>query len=108
MSFSRRSQGDNSATTWGVGPKIGFFIDSGGNTIPFVAGGVNFLSIDFGESETGFGFKAGAGILICKDHLAVSIEAGFVHERFKPEGFSESITGNTIAVGVGFAGLFFN
>ena len=109
LSYTRLSQGDNSFTTWGAGPKVGYFIDSGGNTIPFVAGGVNFLSTDlFGDSETGFGFKVGGGILIRKGHLAVAIEAAYLYERFKPEGFSESITGNTIAIGVGFAGFFFN
>lgn len=109
LSYSRTSQGDFSFTTWGAGPKLGFFMDSGGNTIPFVSGGVNYLSIgDDDNSENGFGFKAGGGILIRNGHLAVAIEAAYLYERFKPEGSSESITGNTIAIGVGLAGFFFN
>ena len=67
------------------------------------------MSIDFGgDSETGFGFKVGGGILIRNGHLAVAIEAAYLIERFKFEGASESTTGNTIAIGVGFAGFFFN
>ncbi len=55
LSYNRMSQGDNSSTTWADGPKIGYFIDSGSNTIPYVGGGVNYLSIgDQDNSENGF------------------------------------------------------
>lgn len=104
LSYNRVSQGDFSATIWGVGPKVSFLFDSGTNAIPFIAGGVNYLSIGANdESEGGIRLKFGAGFLIRKGHMAVSIEADYVYDRFKPEGFSEFITGNTILIGVGFA-----
>lgn len=109
LSYSRLSRGENSLTTWGVGPKIGYFMDSGGNIIPFFAGGINYLSIsDEEDGENGFRFKFGGGILIRRDHMAISIEAAYVIDRFKFEGASESTTGNTIVIGVGFAGLLYN
>ncbi len=109
LSYNRTSQGDNSLTIWGAGPKIGYFIDSGSNTIPFVSGGVNYLSVGDGDdSEGGFRFKFGGGILIRKGHMAVSMEAGYVLDRFKFEGASESTTGNTFAIAVGFAGFLYN
>lgn len=108
LSYNRVSRGDFSATIWGVGPKIGYFVDSGSNTIPFVAGGINYLSIgDDDDSEGGLRFKFGGGILIRKGHMAVSIEVSYVLDRFKFEGASESTTGNTIAIGVGFAGFLY-
>ena len=108
LSYNRTSQGDFSFTIWGAGPKIGYFIDSGGNTIPFVSGGVNYLSFgDDDDSEGGFRFKFGGGILIRKGHMAVSIEAGYILDRFKFEGASESTTGNTIIIAVGFAGFLY-
>jgi hypothetical protein len=108
ISYDRMSQGDASFTTWGVGPQIGYFMDSGGNAIPFVAGGVNFLSIgNQDDSESGFRFKFGGGVLIRKDHMAVSIEAAYVIDRYKFEGAEEAITGNTIVIGIGFGGFLY-
>lgn len=111
LSYARQSQGDFSATEWGAGPKIGFFMDSGGSMIPFIAAGANYLSFSNSfddDSENLLRFKVAGGILIRKDHLAVSIEAGYLLDRFKPEGADESVNGNTIVIGIGFAGFLFN
>ena len=108
ISYNRSSYGDHSFTTWGAGPKIGYFIDSGNNTIPFLAEGVNYLSMgDGNDTDNGFRFKFGCGILIRKDHLAVSFEAAYVIELFKFEGYSEPTTGNTIAISIGFGGFLY-
>jgi len=72
LSYNRQSQGNQSLTIWGAGPKLGYFMDSGSNTIPFLAGGINFLSIgDEDDSESGFRFKIGGGVLLRKDHMAL-------------------------------------
>ncbi len=108
LAYNRASRGDDSYTVWGAGPKIGYFIDTGGNTIPFVSGGVNYLSVaDEHDSENGFRFKFAGGVLIRKGHFAVAIEAGYILDRFKFEGASKSTTGNTIVIGAGFAGFLY-
>ncbi|MFQ5708493.1 MAG: hypothetical protein ACE5HO_13630 [bacterium] len=108
LSLNRASQGDFSTTTFGIGPKAGYFFDSGTNMIPFVGAGVNYLSLDFGnDNQGGLRFKFAGGVFIRKGHLAVGIEVGYLYDRFKPEGFSESITGNTILIGAGFGGFLY-
>lgn len=108
LSYNRTSQGRSALTAWGVGPKAGYFFESGSNLIPFASGGLNLLSIgDRDNSETGFRIKFGGGVLLRKDHLAISVEAAYMMDRFKPEGFEKSITGNTLALGVGFGGFLY-
>jgi hypothetical protein len=112
FTLSRLSRGDASATTWGFGPKIGYFFDSGSSVIPFVEGGGSYLSIAYSEgeedeSEGGLRFKLGGGLLIRKDHMAVSIEAAYILDRFKFEGADDATTGNTILISVGFGGFLY-
>ena len=108
LAFTRMSSGDDSMTSWGVGPKIGFFKDSGGDAIPYISGGVNYLSIGDGDdSENGLRFKFGGGVLIRKGHLAMAIEVGYIFDRYKFDGDDESTTGNTIVVGIGFGGFLY-
>jgi hypothetical protein len=104
-SYNRQSQGDNALYTLGIGPKVGYFLDSGSAAIPYVAGGGGFTTIGNGDSESGYYFKVGGGVLLRKDHLAVAFEAGYMYTSFDIEG--ESFSGNAITVGVGFAGFLF-
>ncbi len=107
-SYTRISERGTTSSSWGAGPKMGIFFDSGASFIPFVSGGVNYLSIDPGDvSESGLRMKVSGGMLIRNGHLAVSVEAGFVYDRFKFEGASSATTGNTILIGVGFAGFLY-
>jgi hypothetical protein len=114
FTYESLSQGDYSSSSMGVGPKIGYFIDSGGNVIPFAAGGVNLLFTGYtygnnSDSMTGFRFKYGGGVLIRKDHLAFTIEATYFSDSYSVEqgGASESISGNIFAISVGFAGFLY-
>lgn len=112
FSFSRVSQGDNSVSVTGVGPRAGYFFESENNWIPFFAGAVNLLSIsgELGgesDSETGLRLKLMAGVLLRKGHLGVSFEAHYYYDRFKPEGFEDAITGDTLLLGIGLAGFFY-
>jgi hypothetical protein len=51
---------------FGIGPKLGYFADSD-TGIPFLAGGVNYLSRGTGgNSEGGFGIQVGGGMIIRK------------------------------------------
>src|SRR5690606_9578418 len=108
FSFNRTSQGDFSFTTIGVGPKVAYFFDNGTNTIPFVGGGINYISIGDGDgTEGGFATKLGGGIFIRKGHLGISFEAGWLRESYKPDGATDNITGSTIFIGAGFAGFLY-
>jgi hypothetical protein len=108
ISYNRMSQGDHSLTNLGIGPKIGYFIDSGSPSIPYIAGGINYLSIgDEDDSESGWRFKFGGGVLIRQGHLAVAIEADYFMDRFTFEEADKATTGNAIIVAVGLAGFLY-
>ncbi len=109
FSLNRVSQGDFSFTTIGVGPKLAYFFDSGGNGIPFIGGGFNYISIGDGDNtEGGFSTKIGGGIMVRKGHLGVSLEVGWLRESYKPDGATDRINGSTIFFGAGLVGFLFN
>ncbi len=102
ITFSSMSRGSSSSTSYGIGPKIGYFFDSGGTTMPFVGAGISYLGASSGgASQDAYRVKLGGGLLIRKDHLGFTIEAAFVLDEYK------NASSNTILIGVGFAGLFY-
>ncbi len=108
VSYNRRSRGSSSYSTWGAGPKAGYFMDSGTNVIPFWGGGFNFLSSGSGdESQSGFRIKLGLGLLMRKDHMGVSLEAGYLLDKISLKGNTDSTTGTTFLISMGFSGLFY-
>ena len=108
LAYDLRYRGSSSYTTLGVGPKIGYFGESGSNLIPFVAGGVSFLTTgsDLGDAN-GYRIKFGGGIIIRKGRLGASFEVSYLLDSYNLEGSSGSTTGNTIIFGVGLAGFLF-
>ena len=108
FSLNRISQGDASFTIWGIGPKASYFFDTDANSIPYLGIGLGYRSIGSdGDNEGGFGYNIGGGFMLRKDHLGVTIEAGYQGESFKPAGASDNITGNTLYISVGFAALLY-
>jgi len=108
FTFNRLAQSEESLVTTGIGPQAGFFFESSGGVIPFLGGGVSHLSIGTDDDrDWGVGFNLGAGAFIRKGHLAAGIEVNYVYERFKPEGFANAVTGNTIFIGLGLAGFVY-
>jgi len=109
LSYDLRYRGSSSYTTLGVGPKIGYFGETGSNLIPFVAGGVGFLTTgsDLGDTN-GYRIKFGGGVIIHKGRLGASFEVSYLLDSYSYEGSSESITGNTIIFGVGLVGFIFD
>lgn len=109
LAYDLRYRGSSSYTTLGVGPKIGYFGETGSNLIPFVAGGVGFLTTgsDLGDTN-GYRIKFGGGVIIHKGRLGASFEVSYLLDSYSYEGSSESITGNTIIFGVGLVGFMFD
>lgn len=110
LTYQRISVGEFSLTQWGIGPKLGYFVESENNAIPFVAAAVNYLAISESEedySDTGFSIKGGGGVMFRKDHLAVSFEAGYIFEQLKVGEMDETETGNTIFIALGLAGFLY-
>lgn len=106
LSLNTISQGGSSSTNLGIGPKIAYLFDSGSPTIPYLGGGVSYLSFGSdGDNEGGIGFDLGGGVIIRKGHLGFSFEGGYRLQSFKPEGFSENISGNIIYLAVGIIGF---
>jgi hypothetical protein len=115
VSYTRQSQGDFSTTVFGVGPKVAYFVNTGGNAIPYMGVGWNYISLGAssggeGDSESGSRIKGVVGVMIKSGHLGIVIEGGYLRDSFSVEFAGEegeSISGSSIAVGVGFAGLFY-
>jgi hypothetical protein len=103
--YNRQSQGDAALYTLGIGPKIGYFLDSGSNAIPYIAGGGGYATIGNGESYSGYYLKVGGGVMLRKDHLAIAFEAGYLYTSLDIEG--DSYSGNAFTIGVGFAGFLY-
>jgi len=108
LSYDRESQGSNSFTTWGIGPKASYFFDSGQKTIPFAAFSANYASIGVdGETQGGMAFVLSGGETIRMGKLAIILEAGYRVERFKFDGAEEATSGNTFFLAVGFGAFLF-
>jgi hypothetical protein len=106
ISFAKVSQGSETFTAIAAGPRAAYFWDRGNTTIPFVGGGVNYLTVnESGNSGNGMRIKGGGGFLIRKDHLALSFELGYLYDRFKAGGFT--VSGNSIVFGIGFGGFLY-
>lgn len=112
--YSGRFRDDISLNSWGIGPGIGYFFDSGTSAIPYISGGVNYISL-YEEHDNGYRYKLGLGVLFRKDHLAISVEIGYMHDRNKFEYYNawsnvknkKTFTGDTVGISVGVAGFLY-
>ena len=109
VAYSSMSQGDESYNSLSVGPVVGYFFGTASSTsYPFLAAGFQYLTMGNGSSISGTDIRLGGGVIFTmKEHIGISIEAGYHIQSLKPEGADESTSGNIIAVGIGIAGLLF-
>ncbi len=106
LDYTRLSQGSGSYTTLGVGPNLAYFFDSGGDVVPFLIGGVNYLRLaegwGFGGfSEAGSSARLGGGLVYRYGHLAFTFEGNLILDRFS------GTTGNTVFLSCGVGGFLF-
>lgn len=103
LTFTTMSRGGSSSTSYGIGPKLGYFFDSGERTIPFIGAGISYLGATstHGSSDGAIRAKLGAGLLFRQDHLGIIVEAAYLMDEY------ENSSSNIFLINVGFAGLFF-
>ncbi len=108
ISLHHQKQADFSSTTFGIGPKAGYFFDSGGTTIPFLSVGAHLLSMgDEYGSDTGFGFRFGGGLILRTGNLAFSLGISIGQQRINFEDVDETITGEQLLIDIGIGGFLF-
>lgn len=106
--FTRISQRDASASSWGFGPQISYYFDSSHTAIPYLGGSLNYISInDSRRTATGIGTNVGGGILIRKGHLGFTIQGGYQYDSVKRENTIGQLTGGTVYFRFGFVGLLY-
>lgn len=118
FSLERDSQGDYTATTWGIGPRLAYFVGGNqprasakGTTLPYV--GVSFLylnsSVDWNGDDSASGTMIGFGIgflNMLTNTVGFFGEAGYQIDNMEPEdGDSES--GNQITAGLGITAFIY-
>lgn len=87
-SVSRFSSGDDSATSFGVGPRIAYYFGGPTSTLfPFVSAGVNYSDTE-GLSALGADLAAGAVIMIARN-VGLNGEAFYQTARFSRDDGSE-------------------
>jgi len=109
MSLSFTAVGDANSTSLTIGPKAAYFFDNGSTTLPFVGLGVSFMTVDvgFGDNANGFRIQPSGGIVIRKGHVGFVFEGGVQLDSLKPDGASDSTSGNIIFLAVGVNAFLF-
>ena len=116
--FAGYSIGNSDATLFGFGPTIGYFFNANsmrteikGAVYPYIRGffNIGFLSEDLlGEqiNVIQYGGKGGALFMLSN---AVGLDASFRFQgdSWKPDSATESITGTTIALGLGISAFIY-
>ena len=110
LAYTRVSQGDDSMSTIGIGPTMGYALGKAeSKSYPYIATSIHFYSIGFdGETTSGTNIFIGAGMIFSiKKHLGLILEIGYNFQNLKHEDWDESMSGNAFSVSIGIAGLIF-
>ena len=124
--YNKSSQGDWSASTFGVGPTVAYFFNLDatrtevkGTVYPYVQAFFKYGKYTSGsgdndhkETVTYFGGKGGIMYMLT-DHWAVNANLNYQSENYKqtepevPEGEDDSVSGNTLGFNVGVTAFLF-
>lgn len=110
VAYTRVSQGEDSMSTIGVGPTVGYaFGKAEGKSYPYIATGIQFYSVGANdETISGTSILVSAGIIFSiKKHIGLVLEIGYNFQTLKHEDWAESESGNAFVVSIGIAGLIF-
>lgn len=110
LNLGYAAQGDNSATTIGVGPEIAYFFGAPESTVyPFVDGSVGYFSLNTeGADASGITFEAGAGIAaMLSPSVALIIQATYNIANVSVDQVNETFSGNQFGLQMGVAAFLF-
>ncbi|MDC1106796.1 hypothetical protein OAT16_08820 [Prolixibacteraceae bacterium] len=111
-----QSQGDFGNTSMGIGPQIGAaFGNEYSQVFPFIKLGARYYKETFDKSSieqntnvSGNDIFFGGGVIIpAREHLGITIEAGYHMMDFSTEDSDRSLGINQFEIKIGFAGLLF-
>ena len=125
--YNRTSQGDDSKTTLGIGPKLIYVIGANtkpatikGTTYPYLGASFMYLhstsKYTWGGYEeeteeyttTGTAILLGGGILnMISNSLGLFVELGYQMDNLKPEDADKSTSGNKINIRIGITGFLY-
>ena len=109
LGLTYQTRGDNSSTSLGIGPQLGYFIGNSESTaFPYLTAGFryNIISLTGYETANGSDILLGFGVLVpMKGNIGFTIECGYHIMSVTYSG--ESRSGNIISLGIGFSGLFY-
>lgn len=109
LSFAYASEGDDSITTWGIGPAATYYFgEHGRSTHPYLGAGVDFSrqSDDSSEDRDRTGFRGAAGLLFLLSE-AIGIHAELFYRSTSSEAGNVDIDTNTVGLAVGFSAFLF-
>lgn len=110
VALSRASQGDEDATTVGVGPTIAYYFgDAASRVRPFLQAGASYVSLssDFFDAS-GWGVGGGGGIaFMLSEAVALTLEGVYEIQNISVDEFDEDVDGNEFRFQAGIAAFLF-
>lgn len=105
--FLNVSVAGESGSIFSIGPSLGYFFGhKNSSAYPFLRGSFIFQSVSDSYTETDFKFGGGVVAMVAKN-VGIVTEGFYMIQSLKPEGFDESISGNTFGVQMGIAAFIF-
>jgi hypothetical protein len=113
LDLTSQSQGDLSMSTVAIGPQIGVaFGNPDVKSIPFLAAGIRYASMNVSysgmgsASATGSSIYLGGGVIFAvKEHIGINLEVAANIQNLSTDG--QSASGTIFSIGVGISGLLF-
>ena len=94
------------STALQIGPKIGYYFDSGDNITPYINAGISYLyqkrnfEVDRDQATRVSGV---IGVLFRKEHFALNVEGGFHRDDFRGDGI-----GSIFFIGIGASACLYH
>ena len=106
--FTRMSSGDESDTSWGVGPKLAYFFFGGTDSPvhPFVAASYDYSRAVDWYTASEITCAAGAAFMVARN-VALTGEAFYAIESSRADGADASLDGDVFGLRLGIATFIF-
>ena len=108
--LSRTTQGDDDATSVGVGPTLAYYFGDAESTIrPFVQAGASYVSLsgDFLDAS-GWGIGGGGGLaFMLSETVALTLEGVYEIQNISVDEFDEDVDGDEFRLEAGIAAFLF-
>ncbi len=112
LAYTNYSQGDFNSSSIEIGHSISYFVgDQDSNNYPYFFGAIHYSNSSSGRQNiSGSDINFGIGLITPiqdRGHLGFVMEAGYHILNLKNDSWSQSVSGNKIAIGIGIVGMIF-